>query len=193
MKKLLFILAVFVYFFGLHEIAAQDTSKILISKKDLTQEQLQKYETNKTVETLSQWVGLGKEIGVAMNEGLTALTTTAVNFSETELGRFTMFVIAWKVLGKDVMRIFIALPAWLLLMGIFTWSYKRTYPRKILRSKTLTDKRFLWIFPVYDNFQYEIYKIEKDSYGTLGPNGIRALHALFALIFTIPFLIVMFA
>lgn len=179
-----------VYFSGLSQ--AQDTSKILISKKDLTQEQIQRYESNKTVENISQWVGLGKEIGVAMNEGLNALTTNAVNFSETELGRFTMFIIAWKVLGKDAMRIFIALPAWLLIMGLFVWSYRRScFPNKILKSKT--DAGTIWgIFPRY-NIEYETIEPKPDRGSGLGPNAVKGVHGVFAFIFTVAFLIAMFA
>ena len=82
---------------------------VTINKSDLTPEQLQKLQTQaqvkqitSNVQTVSQWAGAGKEIGVAIKEGLGAASDGVANFAATPPGKLTMFLIAWKVMYKDV-------------------------------------------------------------------------------------------
>ena len=86
-------------------------------------------EWERKLETYGKWVGVGGEIGNAMREALEALG----DFSETEIGKFTMYLVAWKVIGKDLVRIVLGL----IFIAIFTWliifSFKRTcIERRIL-------------------------------------------------------------
>lgn len=45
--------------------------------------------------------GLGKEIGEGVNESLKAITERTAEFAKTDVGKFTMFIVAWKIIGKD--------------------------------------------------------------------------------------------
>lgn len=58
-----------------------------------------------------------------MREGLDALG----DFSDTELGKYTMVLIAWKVVGKDVVRIILGLLFILLITTLFFKVYKNTF------------------------------------------------------------------
>ena len=59
---------------------------------------------NGTSETAGKWIGLGKEVGIAFNETAKSLTLTASEFAKTDLGKFTMFLIAYKIIGTDIIQ-----------------------------------------------------------------------------------------
>jgi len=141
MKKILlltFLIAILGAFCS--PVSAQTSQQVTVDMADLTpaqrakveadaliakqQEQLAVYE--KKIETFGQWVGVGGEIGSAVEEGLTAVVDVADKFGKTDVGKFTLVMIAWKVMGTDLVRIFLGL----LFIGMFTWlliySFKRT-------------------------------------------------------------------
>ena len=130
--------------------SAQTSQQVTVDMADLTpaqrakveadaliakqQEQLAVYE--KKIETFGEWVGVGGEIGTAVEEGLTAVVDVADKFGQTDVGKFTLVMIAWKVIGTDVVRIFLGL----LFIAMFTWlliySFRRTcIDRRVLVSK----------------------------------------------------------
>lgn len=99
----------------------------------MTPEQLAKYksdmyiaELEKKLDTYGKWVGVGGEIGTAVQEGLEAVVDVADKFGETDVGKFTLVMIAWKVMGRDAIRIVLGL----IFIVMFTWlliySFKRT-------------------------------------------------------------------
>jgi len=110
----------------------------------MTSEQLAKYysdikiaELEKKLETYGNWVGVGGEVGTAIKEGLTAVVEVADKFGNTDVGKFTMVMIAWKVIGKDLVRIVLGL----IFIAVFTWlliySFKRTcVERRVLVKNT---------------------------------------------------------
>ncbi len=122
-------------------------AEITVKRKDLPAGLLKEIDSKqqleslqKKIETYGKWVGMGHEVGVAVNESLGALTTQADNFSKTGVGKFTMFIVAYKVLGHDFLAFIIGIP--LLVTGtcIFLWSYRRTcLPYRIL-TKVNVDK-----------------------------------------------------
>ncbi len=120
---------------------------IVVKKKDLppnlvadleTKNQIES--TQKKIESYGKWVGVGKEVGVAVNESLSALTTQADTFSKTGVGKFAMFLVAWKVLGRDFIGFIIGVP--LLLFGtiMFVWSYRRMCLPYSVLTKINEDK-----------------------------------------------------
>jgi hypothetical protein len=126
---------------------AEGEQEIVLKKKDLPPALLQQIETRQQVETLKQrietygsWVGLGKEVGTAMNESLGALTTQADTFSKTGVGQFTMFIVAWKVLGSDFLGVLIGVPLLVLATCIFVWSYRKTCLPYSVLTKVNEDK-----------------------------------------------------
>lgn len=64
----------------------------------------------------SPWEGIGNEIGTAaresisglihgIDEGATITLDHAERFAQTPLGKGTIFIVGWKILGKDIMEI----------------------------------------------------------------------------------------
>jgi hypothetical protein len=97
--------------------------KVVIDKADLTPAQIASYEAQaqiekanaeiakleRKLETYGKWVGVGGEIGQAVKDGLTSVVDVADKFGSTNVGRFTMIMIAWKVMGKEVVQIILGL------------------------------------------------------------------------------------
>lgn len=92
--------------------------RILVNPDDLPKEIYDKYidgygnpiannQNKTTVESTREWVSLGKEVGEAIDAGLGAVVKQAENFGNTRVGNFTLIMIAWKIIGKDIIRILI--------------------------------------------------------------------------------------
>lgn len=74
-----------------------------------------------------EWIGIGKEIGIATREGLTAVVDTAEKFGSTKVGTFVMVMIAWKIMAKDVLGIIIGIPIMLGGVALWVWTMKRLF------------------------------------------------------------------
>lgn len=157
---------------------------VAVRKKDLPPDLVEKIQAQqkvedlqKKIETYGKWVGLGKEVGSAVNESLSALTTQAEKFSKTGVGKFTMFIVAWKVLGKDFMGFIIGVPLLILATSIFLWSYRKTcLPYRVL-TKVNADK----------SKEYTILNQEdmRDEYLRLHLLGMRWAHIVVFLAFVL--------
>lgn len=106
--------------------SAQTTtpSKVGNPEAYLTPEQLAKYQSDiniaeleKKVKTYGDWVGVGG----------------AGKFGNTDVGKFTMVLVAWKVVGKDIMKIFLGLVFFIVFTVIVIYSFRTTcIERRIL-------------------------------------------------------------
>ncbi len=106
----------------------------------LTTEQMAKYqadikiaELEKKLLTYGNWVGVGGEIGIAVKEGLSAVVDVSDKFSKTDVGKFTMFMIAWKIMGDNIFGYAFGVFYFLISTFIFVRIFKRLIrPRSIL-------------------------------------------------------------
>jgi hypothetical protein len=171
MKKFLSLSLVFLLLFALIlPVFATETGKTyVINESDLTEDQKAKLanaataNSVSTVKQASEWVGLGKEIGSAVDGSLGALTNRAEEFANTKVGIMTMYLVAYKVLGNDAIgilnhfiRILVGVPVLIVGIILWIWSYKRNFHAyKILKSKTKEGKTYEIIEP--ENFsKYEL-------------------------------------
>jgi len=106
--------------------AQQQEEYVSVPKSQLTEQQKQSLESQtlqEKIETYAKWSGVGKEIGVAVREGLTAVVDVSTKFAGTDVGKFTMVLIAWKVVGKDVTSLFLGV----LLIIVFNYILFKVY------------------------------------------------------------------
>lgn len=109
--------------------------KSMLTKEQVAQIEMMSFE--KKVQLYGKWVGLGKEVGQAVDGALSALTDQTAKFSQTRVGVFTMFLVAWKVVGREFLHflvggifLFIGVPIWI-------WSYRKScVPRRYLSEET---------------------------------------------------------
>lgn len=142
MKKV-FLLSIVAMFLSTAIVQAQQQGqdeKITVSTKDLTIDQLAKIKAEAEIKTLKSkldtygsWVGVGGEIGTAVKEGLTAVVDVSEKFSKTDVGKFTLVMIAWKVMGQDAVGLIVGLLFFLTTVTLVTLFFKRiTRTRKVL-------------------------------------------------------------
>ena len=90
----------------------------------------------KNIEQIGQYVSIGKEIGSAVDTSLGALAGHIDKISQTNVGKFTMAMVAWKILGDDVLSYFVGILSLFMFVSIWVWSwknnfYRRRFPKKI--------------------------------------------------------------
>lgn len=172
MKKFLGLLSImaltiFVTMPTYSQTAYSQPEKITVNKSDLTQTQLLKIESDakvaelqKKLETYGNWVGVGGEIGTAVKEGLNAVVDVADKFGSTNVGKFTMVMVAWKVIGKDLVRISLGILL-IIVTSIFIFiNYRKNFTtRKVMikgnRILFWQEREYEVIRPsTYDGFEF---------------------------------------
>jgi hypothetical protein len=119
----------------------QPEETIVVRKSDLPPDLLKKLETTAEFGKYSEYINLGKSVGIAVREGLEAVTDTAAKFAKTDPGKFTMFIIAYKVIGKDFIQFIIGVPMLIIGIGLFIWSYRKNcITRQIPTEMNQDDK-----------------------------------------------------
>lgn len=99
--------------FAIPVFAQQQEKTYTLKESELTEQQKSQLQGRQITSDVHSWTGVGHEVGVAMKEGLSALNDEVNKFSESPAGKFTMFIIAYKVLGQDLMRVTIITPIWI--------------------------------------------------------------------------------
>jgi hypothetical protein len=181
MKKIIGLLAIMTLLIVVsapRTYAQTEDSKITVKTSDLTTDQLAKIkleqtnaELQKKLDTYGKWVGVGGEIGTAVKDGLTAVVDVADKFGATNVGKFTMTMVAWKVIGKDLVKIVIGL----LFFIVFTSTFIYTFKRLTKEQRVLIENPGLFKYPK----KYEVIRAKFDAEDT----------TIIAVIFIIAFLI----
>ena len=98
--------------------AFADTVEVDITKLDATQ--LRAYQEmkalaaksaastaldNLTPEKVDKYAQMGKGLGIAINEGLGAVTKNVEQFAQTSAGKWIMVLVTWKVMGEDAVNL----------------------------------------------------------------------------------------
>jgi hypothetical protein len=149
MKKIIWLGFLFLLIVG--PMLAQDVTLKPEDMKKLppeVQQQINAINTqNKVTENLEavgKWAGMGKEIGTAVNESLKAVSSTVVDLSETRVGKITMALVIYKVIGGDVIQFFVGL-LWLAIILIVSWKmYRNNCERMVLTSKKWNSEGKGW-------------------------------------------------
>lgn len=154
MKKLFGLFLVLMVMFVSVQAQTTNTKKVGDPTSYMTAEQLAKYnsdmknaELEKKLETYGKWVGVGNEVGIAVREGLMAVVDVSDQFGKTDVGKFTLIMVAWKVMGKDVVRILLGIA----FIFIVTFMFFRVY-RNMFVSKRIKVEDNGW----FKSKKYEI-------------------------------------
>ena len=151
MKKLL-ILIISAFMINLSTSAKQ----IVVDDSLLTDNQKTMINTKNTVETVGQYVGLGKEIGEATNGCLTAITDNANKFANTKVGTWAMVLVTYKVIGKELISFVVGIIIFFVVLFVLLWQFKSGYlPRKTAKNAGLLQ----WF---KGNIEYDIKYPDSD-------------------------------
>jgi hypothetical protein len=97
-----------------------------VPESELTQEQRAKLVGRNTPEEVHKWAGVGKEVGEAVNASLQAITVQTNNFAQTGVGKVTIALVVWKVLGDQIVHLFGGFLELIVFIPLWVWSYRRT-------------------------------------------------------------------
>jgi hypothetical protein len=117
--------------------AQQADEKVTVPTSLLTQDQLAELRRKNLGDKVVGWAGVGKEIGEAVNSSLQAVTVQSNNFAQTGVGKLTVVLVIWKVIGSEFVHIVTGLLELLIFIPLWIWSYRRTC---ITRAIKLPDK-----------------------------------------------------
>ena len=119
--------------FAFAQINKSDYDKLPQEVKDqITQSLSPESQAEQKLKETSAYVSVGHEIGLAVNETLSALKETVVDVSETRIGKTAIAIVVWKLVGKDVVDLFIGVA---LLIVSIVFAFKFIQYIKIIASK----------------------------------------------------------
>jgi hypothetical protein len=102
-----------------------------------TQKDMEIAKLENKIKQYGDWVGVGGEVGQAIEEGLSAVVGVADQFGKTDVGKFTMVLIAWKVMGHDIVRILLGIAFFAVLVTLLRRFYRNTIAdHKVLTKRT---------------------------------------------------------
>ena len=118
----------------------------VVPANQLTEGQIAQIKAGETLTNLEQvgkYAGIGKEIGEGVSGALSAVNTEVAKFGDTKVGHFAMAMVAWKIMGDDVivlikklMGSIVGVPFFFLASLTILWSYRRLcIPRKFLTKQ----------------------------------------------------------
>lgn len=167
--------------------SSQDET-VVIKKSDLTTEQFAKVQSQQIKETLgayAEYAEMGRGVGLAVGESLKAVKDVAIDFSKSDVGKFTMFLIAWKVMAKDILDMGDTVFGYLVGIPFLTISlllcamsyYRQCMPRRVLVEKGPG----LW---VWRSKKFEIFDPTKRE-GKVGQDDQVFIHGIAAVVLII--------
>ncbi len=102
-------------------------------------EQMKKKETP-TVEKVSQWVELGKNVGVALTSTAKELGVAADTFLQSTTGKITIVLIFWKIMGRDLVHMFVGIGLLCTLVPLWVYLFRKMCLIKSVRTEYPTEK-----------------------------------------------------
>lgn len=117
MKKFLMLLLVL---FASGVFAAEVPDSLLTETQ---RQKLQLIDTKAKVETAKGYLGLGKEIGIAVNDAMSAITDQGNRFANSDLGRFVKWIIIYKLFKNLVLAILTIILTWIFFAGFNVWMF----------------------------------------------------------------------
>ncbi len=152
MKRLALLLFASSFLFADATPAPAQEELVTVPKKYVSAEGLSKTATGgESIEKLSGWISIGKEVGLATREGLRAVVDEANHFGTTKVGTFVMAVVAWKILGKDLMGVVIGVPLLVIGISLWVWSYRNFFvPKRSLTKHDEANKVKTWSIVQYE-------------------------------------------
>ena len=143
---------------GLLFVGIANAAPITVDDSLLTEDQKSKLKLQETKEIVSTWAGIGKEVGEAVNSSLSAVTDQAERFGKTRVGTFTMALVAWRVVGTDLIGIIAGGIGAAIFTVLLIWYLRRCF----YADRRIVEQTGWWIF---GNRKYEYIKVE-DNFNT---------------------------
>jgi hypothetical protein len=121
---------------------AQDGDELVtVPKKYVSEQGVQKARATQKLDSVTSYAGIGKEIGTATREALMGVVDVSDKFSKTDVGRFVLVMVAYKIVGQKALAIVLGIPIFLFGVGIWMYLLKRfMMPYQVLVKEDKTTK-----------------------------------------------------
>lgn len=116
MKKLLLLMMMATAALSAEETKPPENDLVTVPRRYVSSEGLTKAATGSAI---SPYLGMGREIGEAVKGGLESVVDVSNRFADTPVGKFTLFMVAWKIIGRSLLGLVVGLPLYLL--GLYIW------------------------------------------------------------------------
>lgn len=113
---------------------------VTVPKKFVSSAGITEAKAVETTSTVKNYVGIGKEVGTAFREGLGAITDETDRFAKTDPGKFTMFLIFFRMMGIQLVRM--AFGIILAFVGTWIWVIafrKNCLPQRYVRRENIGE------------------------------------------------------
>ena len=118
----------------------------ILAQKTLTKEQYDALplEVKHQIEMTSNYpsISWGKEIGIAVNESLTAIEQSALRISDSKIGNVAIFLVIWKFCTRDILGIIFSI----VIMCFGIWGYNKFWKNHIKTNGLQYDADYLFVF-----------------------------------------------
>ena len=159
MKNVMFVVMMFCSVSLFSQSLSIDTSKLSDATKSEVLRVRKQSEIEGKVKEISEWAGMGKEVGEAVNGALGALVDNVDKVSNTKVGKFTMILVAYKVMGHDLIGfVFIPIIMLVLLILLIWLLNKYTSIKTVLKKDAIKDDKGVVIKPA----EYETYNCDDE-------------------------------
>jgi len=92
---------------------------------------------------------VGKEIGAAVNQVITAVVKDGNKLATSEIGVFTIGLVAWKVMAKPIVRFSVGILLMWGLLWIWWWSYRKTsLTHVVVATESAAERKYKLVQPV---------------------------------------------
>ena len=109
----------------------------IFARKTLTQEQYDALplEVKQQIEMTSNnsSISWGREIGIAVNESLTAIEQSALRIADSKIGNVATFLVIWKFCAANVLGVIFAI----VVMIFGTWGYSQFWKQHVTKNNGL--------------------------------------------------------
>ncbi len=124
--------------------------QIVVNTNDIPPAVLSELRAKSELERIGKYAGLGKEIGEGVNGALSAITENVDKIGETRVGKITIFLVVWKVMGFQFLQVVVGLPLLFVITIMFVYSYRKNCTRHPFLTKELPDKTKIYVLTEFD-------------------------------------------
>ena len=118
----------------------------IFAQKTLTKEQYDALplEVKQQIEMTSKSssISWGKEIGIAVNESLTAIEQSTLHIADSKIGTVATFLVIWKFCMRDVLGILFSI----VIMWFGIWGYNKFWKIHVKTDGFQTDGDYIFVF-----------------------------------------------
>lgn len=108
-------------------VAQQQEKVVSVPESKLTEQQKAEFMKAATIQEQAKgWAGIGDEIGHAVNNSMAAITTQSNNFAQTPVGKLTVLIVIWKVVGDQAVHVAGGIVEIIFFVPLWIWSFRKT-------------------------------------------------------------------